>query len=305
MGWRLHLTNQTIHRLHILPGQPTLLAVWLQPARIHYFELEGGAPLGERALRPVEAESPLDTEWVDFVAGLVAPNRAVLPQATTPLGELYLSNDAALQVIHRGGAELTWVRDGQLFRQRAQAERLIALALDRYLGLTGALDEAGRLHLWQQENPIGVFDIGLRPRPDLPCSLAISQGGGSVFATDGQQVVRVDSSGQVSHRLRMHYDIRRLDCAANGRLIMTCDMETNVLRGYDGADLSPLYQRHAVDLLAQAAQLQLIADMPPAQVALHALAISNKGLLAFTLAGVVCVSEVTEMNRLPRSQKLV
>ena len=68
---------------------------------------------------------------------------------------------------------------------------------------------------------------------------------------------------------------------------------------YD-SDLVPLHQRHAVDLMARATQVQLIADPPPSRITLHTLAVDNNGTIAFALAGVVCVSDVTQMLTLTR-----
>ena len=310
MSWRLHLTNQAIHRLHILPGKRSLLAVWSQRNRISYFALTTGAPVGERVLRTVTPEPQvelkrLDAKWLDFVGTLVAPNQAVLPFVSTPLGDLQLSSDGRMHLYHTGGPCLILVRGGEEVTLKLEAERLIAVAFDRYLGLIGALDEQGRLHLYQQENRVGVFDIGLKLRPELPYSLRVSQGGGTIFATDGQQIVIVEADGKVRKRLPTHYYIHRLECSLNGRVLMTCDLETNVLRVYDGVDLTATHQRHADDLLSQAEQIQLLADMPPAHVALTALDVNNKGVIAFALAGVICVSSVDEMTRLPLPRKLV
>ncbi len=310
MGWRLHLTNQAIYRLHILPGKASLLAVWSQRNRISYFALPTGAQVGERVLRaplpePQIEPKRLDSKWLDFVESLIAPNQAVLPFVTTSLGDLHLSSDGKMQLYYPGGSCLVLVRNGEEITLKLDAEQVISVAFDRYLGLIGALDEKGRLHLYQQENAVGVFDIGLKLRSELPYSLCVSQGGGTIFATDGQQVVIVDADGQVRKRLPTHYFIRRMECSLSGRVLVTCDLETNVLRIYDGVDLTITHQRHADDLLAQADQVQLLADMPPSQVALTALDVNNKGVVAFALAGVVCVSSVSEMNRLPLPRKLV
>jgi len=82
-------------------------------------------------------------------------------------------------------------------------------------------------------------------------------------------------------------------------------METNVIRAYSGSDLTPTHQRHAIDLLADATQIQLLADLPPAQVAVSALTVTSKGVIAFALAGVICISDMSHMTALPRPQKLL
>lgn len=121
--------------------------------------------------------------------------------------------------------------------------------------------------------------------------------------TDSQRVILINSNGQVRKRLETHYLIGKLDCSPNGQQLITSDMDSNVVRVYNGAELTPTHQRHAIDLLAEADQLQLMADFPPANVALNALTINNKGIVVFALAGVICASDITYMDVLP--QKVV
>lgn len=71
---------------------------------------------------------------------------------------------------------------------------------------------------------------------------------------------------------------------------MTSDPETGVIRVYNRPELAPTHQRHALDLLQDADQLQLIADLPPFGAAPGAMAIDDTGALAFNISGVVCGS---------------
>ena len=298
MGWRLHLTNQTIHRLHILPGKTPLLAAWLGRSRVYFINPENGVQMGDQTLDEARAASWTDPAWQEFLAGLVAPNKAILPQISTRFGELYLSGDGRTQLYQQGG-QLTLVAAGQESEFTTEAARFAAVGFDRILSFVAALDNSGCLHLFQQATAPGVFNIGLNPHAEFSYSIAIAQGGGSIFASDGQQVVLVDSAGQVRQRFHAHYPVSRMECSSNGRLLVTCDVETNVLRLYNGTNLKPTHQRHAEDLMASATQVQLIADPPPAQVAVSALALSNKGMLAFALAGVICASDMDELTALP------
>jgi hypothetical protein len=221
-------------------------------------------------------------------------------------GDIYLSDDGRMRLYHMGSAELYLEIEGREIKLEAEkSAEFLAVGLDRFLGLIASLDDSGRLHIYQQQIPVGVIETGLQLDESVRPSIAISHGGGSIFISDGQQILLLDSGGQVKKRLETHYTVGKLDCAPNGRLLVTGDIETNVIRVYNGADLTPTHQRHAVDVLAEAAQLQLIADLPPTNVALNTLTINNKGVLAFGLAGMICTGEIEQMDALPRLQKLL
>lgn len=306
MGWRLYLSNQAVQRLDILSGQPPLLAAWTARGRVYYFDQETGLQVGEHTLPDLPALTRDDDAWQAFVAGLMAPNQAYLPRVRTALGDLYISSDGRLRLIHVPPTELFLELEGKEIRlDTSNAARLSAVGLDRQMGLVAALDETGRLHLFQQHIPLGLFDLGLSLVEGLPSALVVAQGGGAVFVSNGQQIVLTDSSGAVRKRRETHYTIGRIACAPDGQLLATTDLDTNVIRVYHGADLTPAYQRYAVDLLAEAHQVQLIADEPPALGALSGLALGSKGVLAFALGGVICVSNVNELTALPQARKLL
>lgn len=306
MAWRVHLTNQAIRSLDILAGKPPLLAAWTQRERVSYFDLETGAPIEERILRSDRAGERQGDKWREFVAGLMAPNRAYLPVVRTPQATIYTTDDGQMRLYHLADADLLLEIEGKEIRLDASgATSFIAVGLDRFLGLIAALDEQGHVHIYQQHIPVGVFDLGLSVQPELPPGLVISHGGAAIFASDGQQVVLTDSSGRVQQRLDVHYAVGKMACSPNGHLLACGDLETGVIRAYNGSDLTPTHQRHAIDLLAEATQLQLLADLPPAAVALNALAASNEGGLAFAMAGVICVTDLEHTDALPRPQKLL
>lgn len=306
MGWRLYLSNQAVHRLDLLPGQPPLLAAWMPRGRVYYFDQETGAQVAEQTIPDAPAPARSDDAWQTFAAGLTAPNKAYLPHVRTALGDLHVSSDGRLRLVHVPPTDLFLELEGKEIRlDTGEAVRLSAVGLDRLMGLVAALDETGALRLFQQHIPLGAFALGLEPVEGLPTGVAVAQGGGSIFASDGRQIVLTDSGGGVKKRLEAHYTVGRIACAPDGRLLATTDLDTNVIRVYNGADLSPAYQRHAVDLLAAAHQVQLIADEPPGLGALNALAMGTKGALAFALGGVICASATAEMTALPRARKLL
>ncbi|MCB9449840.1 MAG: hypothetical protein H6672_00280 [Anaerolineaceae bacterium] len=306
MAWRVHLTNQAIPALDILPGKSPLLAVWTQRDRVSYFNLETGTPAGDQTFQLGSADSRQHPRWAEFVAGLVAPNHAYLPVVRTPLGEIYLTGDGRMRVVHVRGAELFLdIDDKELPLDSGEAESFLALGLDRFLGLIAALDEAGKLHIYQQHIPVGVFDFKLNANEDYQPNVAVAFGGGALFVTDGRRIVLTDSSGKARKQLQVHYFIRRIACSPNGRYLATSDGETGVVRIYTGTDLTITHQRHAIDLVLAATQVQLLADIPPMGTAPGPLAVDNEGRIAFSMSGVVCLTDLTQMDELPRPQPLL
>ncbi len=306
MAWRVHLTNQVIPGLDILGGNPPLLAVWSQRDRVTFFHLESGAPIEERSLKSTQGFQHQSEAWREFVSTLVAPNRVYLPSVRVPQATMYATNDGQMRLYDLGNADLRLDIEGkEIPLDAGGVNAFVAVGLDRVLGLIAALDDQGKIHIYQQHIPVGVFDIGLALQPELQPGLAISHGGAAIFVSDGERLALTDSAGRVRKCLETHYFIGKIACSPNGRLLAASDLETGVIRVYNGSDLTPTHQRHAIDLLAKATQLQLLADMPPPGVAVTALAIANDGLLAFAISGVVCVTELEWMVALPRPQKLL
>jgi hypothetical protein len=81
-------------------------------------------------------------------------------------------------------------------------------------------------------------------------------------------------------------------------------MESGVIRVYDGTTFTLCYQRFAIDLVANATQVQLMANLPSISAAATALTINNAGIIAFSMSGVACVTGLAHMSALPHSQAL-
>jgi hypothetical protein len=302
MSWRIHLTNQAIQTLHILPGQPPLLLAWTQRDRATYFDLESGVEVSEHQHKAVSRQSD---KWADFIASLVAPNGAHLPYVRTAQSTLFTTDDGKLRLYWMTDDELLLELDGKEVKLELKTKaNLVALGLDRLLGVIAALDGKGKLHLAQQHINVGAFDMKLTIDDDSQPSLAIANGGAAIYVSDGREIVLTDTSGKVKKRQPVHYFIGRMVCSPDGKRLVTSDPETGVMRVY-GDDLLPTHQRHALDLLEDAAQLQLIADLPPVNAAPSTLALDDQGHLAFNISGVVCLTNIKEMDALPRPQPLL
>lgn len=307
MTWRIHLANQAIQDLHFLSGKEGALAVWMRRDYAAFYDVTNGTPLGEVKLPPPPIAIRRSDLWQDYVGALTGPlGRAYLPLVRTGTLTIHTSEDGKLRLYQIGDSELFLEADGREVQLEVRnADRFLCLEFDRALGFIAALDEEGKLHVYQQNTRIGAFEIGLRLQPDLRPMLCVSQGGGIVYATDGHCLVKTDTAGKVLARLHTHYEVGRLACSPSGAMLVTSDLESGVIRIYDGDDLSPTHQRHAIDLTMSARQVQLLAELPPTTTAISALAAHNRGLIAFAMSGVVCLTSAAQMNELPRPQLLL
>lgn len=302
-AWRIHLTNQAIQSLDILPGKVTLLAAWTQRDRATYFNLDNGIEMGEHQHHAVPRKSE---KWPEFIASLIAPNGTPLPLIRTAQFTMYTSDDGRLRLYRLAGDDLLLEMEGQEVKiELTTKSEIAALGLDRFMGVIAALDGKGKLHLYQQHIRVGAFDLKFALNDETHFSLAIASGGAAIFVSDGKELLLTDTAGQVKKRQSVHYFVGRIACSPNGKLLATSDPETGVIRIYNGGDLTPTHQRHAMDLLQDAPQLQLIADLPPFNAASGTLAIDDEGHLAFSISGVICVTMLKHLDALPRPQPLL
>jgi len=307
MAFRIHLTNQAIQQLHILPGNQPQLVVWTRRDKAHFYDLDAGTLLEE--LSPgIAPDEPRNSEaWLSFLGRTKGEqSKYYLPHIRTELLDIFSTDDGALRVYHQ--------RDGQLFMETDGVEdkldliggdRLISMDLDGALGTFVGLDEALKLHIYQQNIRVGAFDIGLKRDADLRANVAVSRGGTAIYATDGRRMVYVDTGGNVQKTLETHYYIGQMVASPNGGMLLTSDMESGVLRIYKGDMLVLTHQKFAIDLVADANQIQLMADLPPMGTAISAMTAYNRGIIAFAMAGVVCVTDVKHMDEVPRPKALL
>lgn len=307
MAWRIHLSNQAIQQIQILRSKPDSIAVWISSERIQFFDLETGANLSELILPTPPEEARQSEAWQAFMAKLTSPSPNIyLPVIRFRNIDIFNTDDGKLRVYH--------LRDERLFMEADGAEeeihliggeRVLAMALDGALGTFACLDENMRLHVYQQNIRVGAFDIGLEHDPDLRPILCMGRGTNMIYATDGKRIVVVDTGGSVKRRMTAHYFIGQMTCSPGGGLLMTSDMESGVIRAYTGDSLVLTHQKFAIDLVAEAEQVQLMADLPPSNAAIGAIAAFNRGIFAFAMSGVVCVSSTEAMDEIPRPKTLL
>lgn len=307
MAWRLHQTNDAIASVDIIQGEPDLLAVWSRRDRVTFYELETGIRQADSLLQFPETQDRTSDEWRVFITGLQAPNNQYLPLVRTPELTIYATGDGHIHLYETDDARL-YLAIGEIGEGDQQtetrldsgdADNLLAVSLDRALGITAVLDIQGRIHLYQQRTYAGTFTLDLPMTDESRPLLAVADRGEAIFVSNGYRIIRMDTTGAISHSIDVPYMIRQMMCAPNGCYLVTSDMDTGVIRLYDGRNLCQTHQRFAIDLLAEAIQVQLLADLPPAFVAPGALSVSNAGHIAFAMSGVICVSGIDQMTRLP------
>lgn len=299
MAWHLHLTNRAIHRLDILgEARQALLAVWTQPGRVSYIDLQSGAVVSEKRFTDLASRQP--EHWQTLLPELQAPNGLYPPALVGPGQTIYLTHTGQQRLYHLNSGDIFLAAGGREVKLNGD-DRFRAAALNRSSGVIGALDVTGRLHIYQQGGGLQTHEIGLSALdPEALVAVAISDDASTLFVACDRYLLRVSAQGQVEKRSELHYPIGAFACSARGQRLVCSDQDTNVIRVYNGVDLLPLYQRHAADLIASATQVQLIADPAPSMVALNHLAADDAGLVAFALAGVVCLTDVTAFLALPR-----
>ena len=235
---------------------------------------------------------------------LTATNGVYLPYVRTARTSIWQSADGKTRLYQTTPTELLLETDGKEAKLETDAAtKFSAVGLDRSSGLVAGLDGLGagaKLHIYRQHVRVGVFDTDLQPDEEFSPVLVVSADGNALGVTDGKSLVLLNADGSVRKRLELHYRLGALNCSPDGRRFVASDLDSNVIRVYDG-ELAQTHQRYAVDLLAEAKKSQLLASSAMASAALGPLAISNKGMLAFAISGTVCVTSLTRMKAQPKT----
>jgi len=311
MAWRVHLANQAIQQLHLLEGKVPALIAWTRRYHPRYYAIETGALLGESAVAPLPDEHDIESEvWQAYVNALYTyDHETYLPFVRLSGIDLYASLDGKLRLYHHtNDNELYFEKNAERTQINVEdVERFTSIGFDPDTGTIAALDERSRLHLYHGVDYIGMFDLGLERHDFLQSRVVLSRNGERIFVTDGRRIIQATNSGQVINTHdELHYHVGQLACSPNGGAIIVSDIESGVLRLYRADDqLIATHQRFAIDLVADANQIQLMADMPPINTAVTSIVAYEEGVFAFTMAGVLCTSDVLMMTELPRPQALI
>ena len=302
MTWRIQLPQPYLRRVDLLTGEKTVVAAWTQTDRVHYYDQRNGSTLGERVIEKLASTDRQSERWRTFLASLTAPNAMFLPFVRLTGLQLYVTDDGRIRLYQKdegvfsvevSGKEAPLLVDDDL--------RVVALDLDRGLGLVALLDNAANLHLYQQRIRIGTFETGLQLAGETSPILITPQGGKVIFISDGQQLCIFDTGGKLQKRIELHYSLGLMAASPDGKWLIISDAETGVLRVYRADVLQATHQRYAIDLAADARRMNTAAGAPSTTHVPNALAINNRGIIAFGLGGLLCVTSMTKMRAVPAS----
>lgn len=298
-AWRLYLTDQTVRRLDILSGKPKVLAAWTAPRRVSFFDLSQGARLGERAYDGILPPERTGAAWKAFINGFRAPNDTALPVVRATGLTLHNSSDGKTHIVHDDESGDLFLNTGEqhVRLHRDEGTRFVSVVSDASCGLTAAIDFDGRLHTYKRDKRLAIVDLGLAVEDWRP-TLALPASGNTIICSNGQTVYVTNADGTVQKTLTLHYRLGAMACSPDGKRLVLSDADFGVIRVYD-ADLQATHQRFAADLLADARRLQLMGGSGGSQSTLSALALNNRGALAFAVAGIVCVSNLNRMAVVP------
>ncbi len=296
MAWRIQLSNRPIRRLDILSGQRSLLAVWPNIHQVHYFDLQHGTKLEHHDLAEPDPPQRDQPAWGDYLKTLVAPNGMMLPVVQGNRLTLYTSTDRAIQLIRQNDAFILNVGGSEAPLDVEPNADIVLISMDRTAGLLAFLDRLGRVHVYRQRVRTGIFDTDLAIGSNSFPQLSTPDGGASIMVGDGQQIVILEPDGRIKRRFPTYYAFGAVACSPDGRLITTSDLDSGVIRVYNASNMLLTHQRFVVDLLADAKRAQLLPVTESTSAAIGTLAITNKGALAFSTMGLVCVSNLSRMK---------
>ncbi len=306
MRWRLHLSTQPVAAVQLIASEKPLVAVWDSRHTVHYYAQVDATPSGEQRFEQQPAAEDLTGDfWQEFASSLQAPNGQYLPTVYLTGLSIYQSRDGRLRLYHFHDGDLVLEVEGRYIAlDRGDDGRFLAVGLDRTLGLCAAFSERGGLHIFQQHVRVTRVALDLALGMEARLSLAMPDGLGWLLISDGRRVMAVDSAGRVLHQFEAHFTVGTLAVSPNGQYIALGDVDDNLIRVYDNT-LRPTHQKHAIDLIAGAKQVQLIASLPGRKVGISAVDISDKGTIGFALGGVVCVVDLKALDVLPQPRPLL
>jgi len=300
MSWRAYLVERPIRGVDILAGKPSLLAVWLRSDQVTYLDLQTGITRGESTI-PRPPQERTGEAWQAFLDALKAPNETILPLVRSGKFTLLNSPNGQFRVIRSGATSLAYLADQKEtpLELNEKVIDLTAVDVDRSFGLVAALDTVGVLHLFQQQLYVGSYPTGLTIEPELRPDLTITGNGSSIFVSDGKQIAVYSAAGKLKRKLEVHYTMGMMRPSSNGKVVVTTDLDNGVIRIYHGETFALMYQRFAVDLIAEARRIVITPGPAFPAGAIGSIAVNTRGVLAFTVGGVVCVTSLSRFKPLP------
>jgi hypothetical protein len=301
MYWQLHLASHPIRHVHLILGRIPQIAVSDTRRKVRFYDLGTGAHYSDLSIDPDLLDNDIPEERRQNLEALKAPNGEYLPFVELNASHLYVSHDGKLRLIHDLNAGLTLEIDDQSIPLDTGKKQIVThVALDRELGSIAAVTTDQILLVFQQQTLVSTI-----PLPGEPLvQVFVTVGGGQIVTVDAHSIKQMDTSGRILRQQAIHYTLGPTAMSPDGNWFLAGDADHQLIRLYN-RDLIPVRQRHAIDLLSQAHQLQLFADRPEGAAPLVSLDITDDGTLAFAMAGVVCTAHIDLMTELPQPRLLL
>lgn len=300
MHWQQHIASQPLRRLNILNGNPDQIAVTETRQKIRFYDLATGAsyPDLEISLNLLDNDTP--EERREGLSQLKAPNGSFLPFVDFQSSHLYTSFDGSLRLIHDLGDGLTLEIDDQSIPLDIPREKSVTqVALDRDLGSVAAVTDDHLLYVFQQQTQVNTVFLDAAPI----LKVFIKMGGSEIVVVYPEKLVLMDTLGKILFSQNIHFAVGSVAMSPSGDWLAIGDADHQLLRLYNH-DLVPVRQQHAIDLITTAHRLQLFATMPAPAAPISALDITDGGVLAFAVAGVLCAAPVGMLRELPQPRLL-
>jgi hypothetical protein len=263
--------------------------------------LDTGAHYGDLDIDPDLLDNDIPEERRQSLEALKAPNGEYLPFVELNASHLYVSNDGKLRLIHDLNAGLTLEIDDQSIPLDTGKKQIVTqAALDRDLGSIVAVTTECVLYLFQQQTLVSTIPIP----GETVLQVFVTVGGGQIVVVDAVSIKQIDATGKILRQQDVHYTLGPTAMSPDGNWFLAGDADHQLIRLYNH-DLIPVRQRHAIDLLSDAHQLQLFADRPEGAAPLVSLDITSDGTLAFAMAGVICTAHIDLMTELPQPRLLL
>jgi hypothetical protein len=301
MAWRLHLSNQTIDRIDFLPTKPIALAVWPQNSRVHFLAAADGARLQDVTIEQHPEPDADAAGWREFLGTLKAfDGKTCLPFVPGNDWRLYSSVDGEFRVVMLTSRRLLLDHAGQFTRLKLKkTQRIRHLAMSPTDHHWAILDKSNDLNLYEGTRMVNSFPVEIEAGRESAALLAVSGSLRALFVYDGRRLLKLNRKGRIQAEVDVYYRPQQLACSPSGKRVVTTDLDAGIIRIYRGDDMTLTHQRFAIDLVAMAQQVQLMAELPPVGIATHALAATDPSLIAFSMSGIVCLASIDDMAPLP------
>ncbi|MBW4439014.1 MAG: hypothetical protein KME04_17890 [Pleurocapsa minor GSE-CHR-MK-17-07R] len=295
MAWRIQLSSKPIRRLDMLAGKPALLAAWSSPAQVHFFDLQHGTKLDHRDLAEPDDADTTSPGWEAYLRTLFSPGSMPLT---------WVHARACLVVTSMGGARLISGPGGVTLNAQGRTSKLdvpdktniISAAMDRTGDTVALLAGTGALLLYRGHIRVGEILPPIQLSDINPLHVFVPDGGGSVTVSDGQAIITYTPSGAIKAQHDIPYLFGPPAFSPDGKQLALADLESGVIRVYNPATMALLYQRFAIDLLADSRKAQLLPVDVAGGGAVGAMALNGKGAFAFSVLGNICVTNVSRFK---------